>query len=262
MQIPFSKYHGTGNDFILIDNRKLHWKVTGEEIVSLCNRHFGIGADGLMLLSEQKGFDFHMTYYNSDGKESSMCGNGGRCMTIFARSLGLTGQEAKFSAIDGEHIARIHRKGNADIVKLKMRDVTVEEDEPGHLFMNTGSPHYVVISKDIEHLDIVTEARNIRYNDRFREEGTNVDFAEVTIDPIFVRSYERGVEDETLSCGTGVTASALAAAIRVPGRKAPLRVRTRGGELRVYYRQARNSFTDVWLEGEAVFVYSGTIMSK
>jgi diaminopimelate epimerase len=128
--------------------------------------------------------------------------------------------------------------------------------------MNTGSPHYVVISKDIEHLDIVTEARNIRYNDRFREEGTNVDFAEVTIDPIFVRSYERGVEDETLSCGTGVTASALAAAIRVPGRKAPLRVRTRGGELRVYYRQARNSFTDVWLEGEAVFVYSGTIMSK
>ena len=261
MQISFSKYHGTGNDFILVDNRRLQWNATREEIARLCDRHFGVGADGLMLLSEKKGYDFQMTYYNSDGRESTMCGNGGRCITLFARTLGLAGTKVKFAAIDGEHDALIRNEEGVEIVKLKMKDVRVEENEPGHIFLNTGSPHYIIFT-DAGHIDLVTEARKIRYNDRFRTEGTNVDFVEVSDDQLFVRSYERGVEGETLSCGTGVVASALAAATKFPDRRAPVSVRTLGGMLKVYYQQAGSDFSDIWLEGEATFVFSGSIPGK
>jgi diaminopimelate epimerase len=257
MKIPFSKYHGTGNDFIIIDNRKLQWMPKQEEIARLCDRHFGIGADGLMLLTEKPGFDFYMTYYNSDGRESTMCGNGGRCMIIFAQSLALAGSETRFLAIDGEHLGKVNKKDSSDFISLKMKDVTVEEIEADHIFLNTGSPHYVIFTKEVEPLDIITEAKKIRFNSRFKEKGTNVDFVEVRKDHLFVRSYERGVEDETLSCGTGVTAAVLAYAVINPARRTFMDVQTRGGALRVSFQQEGNSFTDIWLEGPAVFVFQG-----
>ena len=261
MKIPFSKYHGTGNDFILIDNRQLQWKPRKEEIARLCDRHFGIGGDGLMLLSEKSGFDFHMTYYNSDGMESTMCGNGGRCMIIFARSLAIAGSETRFMAIDGEHLGKVTQKDSSDIISLKMKDVRVDEIDADHLFLNTGSPHYVIFTQGVETFDIITEAKKIRFNDRFREEGTNVDFVEIRDDRLFVRSYERGVEDETLSCGTGVTASALAYAVKKPAHRTFMDVMTRGGTLRVLYHQEGNAFSDIWLEGPAVLVFQGEIVT-
>lgn len=259
MKISFSKYHGTGNDFIIIDNRKLQWIPKQEEIVRLCDRHLGIGADGLMLLTEKPGYDFYMTYYNSDGKESTMCGNGGRCMIVFAQSLALAGSEARFLAIDGEHIGKVNQKDFSDFISLKMKDVTVDEIEDDHLFLNTGSPHYVIFTNEVETLDIIAEAKKIRFNDRFREKGTNVDFVEVRDDHLFVRSYERGVEDETLSCGTGVTASILAYAVKNPARRTFMDVQTRGGTLKVSFQQLGNSFMDIWLEGPAVFVFQGEV---
>jgi diaminopimelate epimerase len=258
MKIPFSKYHGTGNDFIIIDNRNLQWTPKQEEIARLCDRHFGIGADGLMLLKEKPGFDFYMTYYNSDGRESTMCGNGGRCMIVFARSLALSGIETHFLAIDGEHFGKIIQTEDPIIVSLKMKDVRMNEIGSDHLFLNTGSPHYVIFANNVETLDIIAEARKIRFNERFREEGTNVDFVEVRKDRIFVRTYERGVENETLSCGTGVTAAALASAIKYPSKRSSREVHTRGGILKVSFRQNGNSFKDIWLEGPATFVFQGT----
>jgi diaminopimelate epimerase len=261
MKILFSKYHGTGNDFIIIDNRELQWKPKQEEITLLCDRHFGIGADGLMLLTEKPGVDFYMAYYNSDGRESTMCGNGGRCMIIFARSLRLIGAETHFQAIDGKHLGKVIKNKSPIIVSLKMKDVIVDEIETNYIFMNTGSPHYVVlVNKKVEDLNIIAEAKNIRFNPRFRKEGTNVDFIDINNDHIFVRSYERGVEDETLSCGTGVTAAALTYAIKKPATPSPLEVHTRGGILKVHFKQNGNSFTDIWLEGPATFVYKGEII--
>lgn len=260
MKISFSKYHGTGNDFIIIDNRKLQWMPKQEEIARLCDRHLGIGADGLMLLTEKPGYDFYMTYYNSDGRESTMCGNGGRCMIIFAQSLALAGSEARFLAIDGEHMGKVNQKDSSDFICLKMKDVTVEEIEVDHLFLNTGSPHYVIFTKEVETIDIIAEAKKIRFNERFREKGTNVDFVEVRDDHLFVRSYERGLEDETLSCGTGVTAAVLAYAVINPARHTSMDVQTRGGALRVSFQQEGNSFTNIWLEGPAVLVYTGEVV--
>jgi diaminopimelate epimerase len=261
MKIPFSKYQGTGNDFIVVDNRKLRWNPEQEDIVRFCDRHFGIGADGLMLLSEAPGYDFYMTYFNSDGRESTMCGNGGRCMLIFAQFLGLSGDKPRFLAIDGEHIGTVSRNESSVSIRLKMKDVIVEEIEADHLFLNTGSPHYVIFSRNVETLDIIAEAKKIRFNERFRNEGTNVDFVEICDDHLFVRSYERGVEDETLSCGTGVTASALAFSIKNPTGYNVTDVQTRGGKLTVSFQKNGNSFTDIWLEGMAELVYMGEIVS-
>jgi diaminopimelate epimerase len=261
VKIPFSKYHGTGNDFILIDNRKLQWNPKQEEIARLCDRHFGIGGDGLMLLTEKPGVDFYMTYYNSDGRESTMCGNGGRCMIIFARSLALAGSETRFLAIDGEHLGKVTQKDSTDIISLKMKDVMVDEIDADHLFLNTGSPHYVIFTQEVETLDIIAEAKKIRFSARFRKEGTNVDFVEIRNDRLFVRSYERGVEDETLSCGTGVIASVLAHAVKNPARRTFMDVQTRGGTLRVLFHQEGNTFSDIWLEGSAVLVFQGEIVT-
>ena len=261
MKIPFSKYHGTGNDFILIDNRMLQWIPKQEEIVHLCDRHFGIGADGLMLLTAKPGYDFYMTYYNSDGLESTMCGNGGRCMIIFARSLAIAGSETRFMAIDGEHLGKVTQKDSSDFISLKMKDVMVDEIDADHLFLNTGSPHYVIFTREVETLDIIAEAKKIRFNARFRKEGTNVDFVEIRNDRLFVRSYERGVEDETLSCGTGVIASVLAYAVNNPVRRTFMDVQTRGGTLRVSFHQKGNAFSDIWLEGPAVLVFQGEIVT-
>jgi diaminopimelate epimerase len=260
MKIEFFKYHGTGNDFIILDNRELKWIPELRQVVILCDRHFGIGADGLILLSNREGFDFGMTYYNSDGNESTMCGNGGRCLTAFARLLGIIETKAHFHAIDGEHEAYIlNGTNNPSKIRLKMKDVTVEEPVGGNFFIDTGSPHYVIFTANVSRTDIVKKARKIRYDTCFAEEGTNVDFVEVKNDHLFVRSYERGVEDETLSCGTGITASALAAAVKNPGNPGFFIVKTRGGELKVTFSQKESLFTDVWLEGPAEMVFKGMV---
>lgn len=260
MLLHFYKYQGTGNDFILIDNRKNEIDFTGEQIKFLCDRRFGIGADGLMLLELEPGADFKMVYFNSDGNESSMCGNGGRCISAFANKLGVINDRAKFIAIDGIHDAVIHE----GFVSLKMNDVKSIEKTDDYFFLNTGSPHYVKFVEDVNHFDVFEEGKKIRYNDRFAAEGTNVNFIEKKEDSVFVRTYERGVENETLSCGTGVTASALVAAINgVSSGKNYCKVSTLGGELRVKFDKVLESnFYNIWLEGPAEFVFEGNIELK
>ncbi len=260
MQLHFYKYQGTGNDFILIDNRKNEIDLTGEQIKFLCDRRFGIGADGLMLLELEPGADFKMVYFNNDGNESSMCGNGGRCISAFANKLGVINDRAKFIAIDGIHDAVIHE----GFVSLKMNDVKSIEKTDDYFFLNTGSPHYVKFVEDVDHYNVFEEGKKIRYNERFAAEGTNVNFIEKKEDSVFVRTYERGVENETLSCGTGVTASALVAAINgISSGKNYCKVSTLGGELRVKFDKVLESnFYNIWLEGPAEFVFEGTIELK
>jgi diaminopimelate epimerase len=260
MRIHFHKYHGAGNDFIIIDNRSINWTPDQQHVASLCDRHYGIGADGLILLTEAEGFDFGMIYFNSDGNESTLCGNGGRCITAFSQTLGIINDVACFTAKDGEHIAMIIEiKKELALVKLKMKDVVVDLPVNGEFFIDTGSPHYVIFKKNVNDLDVNNEARKIRYNSIFAKEGTNVNFIEEKADHLFVRSYERGVEDETLSCGTGITASALAAAVKTPGNPGYFKVRARGGDLKVSFTQNGQNFTDIWLEGPAQFVFQGEI---
>lgn len=258
MKLEFYKYQGTGNDFIIIDNRKLSVKLNTAQIARLCDRRFGIGADGLMLLQNKEGFDFEMVYYNADGNESSFCGNGSRCIVAFAKELGvIKTSETTFTATDGVHTAKI----NADIISMKMNDVKNIEVENDTYLLNTGSPHFVKFTNGVKTADMVAEGRNIRYSDRFKKEGVNVNLAEKNGKGIYVRTYERGVEDETLSCGTGVTASALASAVRgIATAENYSNIITRGGDLIVRFRKDKNnSFTDIWLEGPATFVFKGEI---
>ena len=258
MLIHFYKYQGTGNDFILIDNRKNEVNLTNEQVKFLCNRHFGIGADGLMLLEHELSFDFKMVYYNSDGNPSSMCGNGGRCITAFAKHLGIIHDKTRFIAVDGPHDATIDAEG---IVSLKMNDVKNVEVGSDYFYLNTGSPHYVKHVEGIDKTNVVEEGRKVRYNDRFKEEGTNVNFIERFDDYLYVRTYERGVEDETLSCGTGVTAAALAAAsVGLSTGKNNCSVKTLGGLLNVKFdRVLEQTFYNIWLEGPAQLAFKGTI---
>ncbi len=260
MQLECYKYQGTGNDFVLIDNREKTISLTTEQIKWLCDRRFGIGADGLMLLELEPGVDFKMVYFNSDGNESSMCGNGGRCITAFAKRLGIVSTEAKFLAIDGIHEAKI----NGNEVSLKMNDVRQVEVGEDYFYLNTGSPHYVKFVNDIESVNVFEEGKKIRYNDRFAAEGTNVNFIEKNDNELFVRTYERGVEDETLSCGTGVTASALIAAFKGQSTdKHHCAVKTLGGNLNVKFDKVLEStFYNIWLEGPAEFVFKTIIEVK
>jgi len=260
MILPFRKYHGTGNDFILIDNRVPGWSPATKQVAFLCDRHLGIGADGLMLLSEQPGYDFGMRYFNSDGNESSMCGNGGRCITFFAQSLGLIRDSARFHAIDGEHLAEITGTDQqTTVVRLKMTDTVIGQEYREGVFLDTGSPHLVVFVPDVEAIDVFHDGGLLREDQRFAPGGTNVDFVQKGKDHIFVRTYERGVENETLSCGTGVTASALATAFRYPGNPGYCQIKTRGGALKVSFLQHGASFSNIWLEGEATYVFSGKV---
>ena len=261
MRLEFHKYQGTGNDFIILDNSTGNYSLLGKpQVEFLCNRRFGIGADGLILLEKKEGFDFHMKYFNSDGNESSMCGNGGRCITAFANALKLINGSADFTAIDGVHQAVI-KKRDPVIVKLKMNDVTGYDNIGTDLYLNTGSPHYVRFVNDVMKVNVTEEGRSVRNSERFREQGTNVNFVEPVSSGLKVRSYERGVEDETLSCGTGVTASVLAAVVKgiVKESAGKCEVTSMGGILNVYFKKTRSGFADVWLEGEAKFVYSGAI---
>ena len=261
MTISFFKYEGTGNDFILLDNRDEKYSgLKNSQVEFLCNRNFGVGADGLILLEKTAGYDFKMVYYNSDGNISSMCGNGGRCITAFAHKLHLVKNEAKFIAADGDHQSVIISQSPL-VINLKMSDVQAYELIGKDVFLNTGSPHYVTFVDDVGKVDIVNEARKIRYNDRFKSEGTNVNFVQHSAGGLVVRSYERGVENETLSCGTGVTASVLASAIKESSNMdvASVQVKSMGGILKVHFKKTPTGFENVWLEGEAKFVFKGEI---
>lgn len=254
----FYKYQGTGNDFVIIDNRDLKFNRNDHAlVVKLCDRRFGIGGDGLMLLQNKQGFDFEMVYYNSDGRESSMCGNGGRCIVEFSRTMGLVKDKAHFIAIDGEHIAM----AKPGFISLKMNDVKNVELNADFSFLNTGSPHYVAFVNNIRDYNVFEEGKKIRNNNRFRAEGTNVNFVEKQYNDLFVRTFERGVEGETYSCGTGVTAAALVASIKnVATADTYCSIKTLGGDLNVKFnKHVDNSFTDIWLEGPATFVFKGDV---
>ncbi len=255
MQIHFYKYQGTGNDFILIDNRSLFFLKDTNLIQRLCDRKFGIGADGLMLLENAPGYDFKMVYYNADGKESTMCGNGGRCIAAFSSLLSITNTKGTFLAIDGEHEFEIDNQQ----VKLKMIDVDNIDIKNNTYVLFTGSPHYVSFIEDIQAIHILEEARKIRYNETYAEHGINVNFVEERNHVLSMRTYERGVEDETLSCGTGTVAVALSVAVRRQLEKSSLPIQTPGGNLTVSFTKKGTKFTDIWLEGPAEFVFEGQL---
>lgn len=257
MNIHFYKYQGTGNDFIILDNRHgIYNTLDKKQISDMCDRHFGIGADGLMKLENSERGDFNMIYYNSDGNESSMCGNGGRCMVAFAKRNNLFEKSCTFYAIDGVHKAEI----NIDIVKLKMNDVIEIKVFETYTELNTGSPHYVSVSTDINTLDMKKEGQLIRYSPKYREDGINVNFVEILDEnTLYVRTYERGVEDETLSCGTGVCASAIDFKKNMPGTHS-VNIITPGGELNVsFILNEKMQAHDIYLEGKAQFIFEGDI---
>jgi diaminopimelate epimerase len=258
MQIPFSKYHGTGNDFILIDNRKGDIHLTQKQIEKLCHRRYGIGADGLMLLEKAEGYDFKMVYFNADGLEGSMCGNGGRCIVHFAHASGIVKNEYHFIATDGPHDAVIEING---LIRLKMKDVPDIESHTTFDFLDTGSPHVVKQIHELSTYDVVTEGKAIRNSPKYKAKGVNVNFVQVVDDSrIYVRTYERGVEDETYSCGTGVTASALVHAHNERGFN-HVEVETNGGMLYVEYdRTNEHTFENIWLAGPAVKVFDGLVL--
>lgn len=259
MKLHFYKYQGAGNDFILIDNRETGFNHHQEAILAaLCDRRFGIGADGIMFLQQKEGYDFEMVYYNSDGNPSSMCGNGGRCIVAFARNLNIIKTETNFLAVDGPHHANISESG--DWVSLQMIDVnTVEKDDDAYV-LNTGSPHYVKATNNLSEKDVLNEGKAIRYNETYKNEGININFVEDFGDYYAVRTYERGVEDETFACGTGATAVALAMAkhknqtgvINTP-------IKVLGGDLNIRFNYDGSEFSNIFLEGPAKFVFEGDI---
>ena len=261
--LHFYKYQGTGNDFVLVDDRAHKFDVADTALVNrLCHRRLGIGADGLILLRRHPEFDFEMVYFNADGRLGSMCGNGARCTVAFARQLGVIETRAYFLAADGPHEATIDAAGT---VRLRMQDVAAQREvAAGSVFLHTGSPHVVqfVGAGALAGFNVFAEGRAVRNGGEFRAQGTNVNFVEAPAAadaPWQVRTYERGVEDETLSCGTGVTAVALAASRR--GATSPVRLQTPGGELRVEFTtHADGSFTDVYLIGPTARVFEGQVM--
>lgn len=259
MQIAFEKYQGTGNDFIIIDIRNHAIPSSVDTVAALCDRHFGIGADGLILLDNSDGFDFKMRYFNADGLEASMCGNGGRCIVAFAHKHGIIREETSFLAVDGEHHAEIRsHEGSLYQVRLKMQDVESSHWNSNEIFLQTGSPHLVQICQDIVHKDIKSDGKSLRYDPRFGDEGTNVNFIEEKEGHLHIRTYERGVEDETLSCGTGATAAAIGWAIKQQ-TNSPIDLHSKGGKLQISFTKEDKMFKEVFLSGPAEFVFSGKI---
>jgi len=257
MGIPFTKYQGAGNDFVIFNGFELgnDFSLTREQIVKICDRRFGIGADGVLLLQEHPDYDFRMVYFNADGSRGSFCGNGGRCIVAFAHQLGLVRQKTVFIADDGIHHAKIIRE---DWVELKMNDVTnIQPVLEGH-YLHTGTEHYVEIVDDLVRVDVVNKGKKIRYHPTFKPNGTNVNFISIGKDQLEIRTYEKGVEAETLACGTGAMASAI---ILVQKQNKAgsfnIKIHAKGGELaiRIHYDGAK--FTDIWLCGGADFVFEG-----
>ncbi len=260
MLVNFHKYQGNGNDFIIIDGDSPAADLSSGQIRVLCDRRFGIGADGLIVIRLHDDADFEMVYYNADGHEASMCGNGGRCAAAYAFSKGLAGRSSSFIAYDGKHEGTIHGeevKGKVYDVSISMADVSGVEKDENFYILDTGSPHYVEFVDKVAEIDVVAEGRKTRNSYRFFPDGTNVNFVEISGDRIFVRTFERGVEDETLSCGTGVTASAIAAYLET-GNKG-FQIHTTGGDFRVGFEEQKGVFKSIWLRGPAELVFTGTV---
>ncbi len=258
---PFFKYHGAGNDFVMIDNRDNSFCTDESYIHLLCNRRLGIGSDGLITInnSNEIGIDFQMQYFNADGKEGSMCGNGGRCAVWFAHQLGMIKQNTTFRGIDGIHSAQIiSSQGKNAVIALQMIDVeNITPYQQGY-FLNTGSPHVVMFVEDVINYDVIFHGNKIRY-DNFFTNGTNVNFVQINKDnSVFVRTFERGVEDETLSCGTGVTASALVVAM-LKNIDNQIALKTRGGDFVVRFSKNKNNFNSIFLQGPVCEVFEGKI---
>lgn len=255
--MQFYKYQGTGNDFIIIDDRSLTFQLDTAAIAQLCNRRFGIGADGLMLIQNETGYDFRMVYFNSDGTEGTMCGNGGRCLVRFAADQGIVTDKAHFIAVDSPHLAYI----TPEKISLQMQDVADIAQHDDDYFTNTGSPHVVRFVQQVQFTDVKNIGAAIRYSEAYQgQNGTNVNFVE-KLDPqtLFVRTYERGVEDETYSCGTGVTAAALVSNA-TKGMPSPIQIKTLGGELAVQFEgNSMDGFTQIFLIGPAKHVFTGEI---
>ncbi len=255
MKIIFSKYHGAGNDFILIDNRAQIIKLAEEQIENICHRRFGIGADGLMLLESDSETDFRMIYYNSDGKEGSMCGNGGRCIVAFANEIGIKKEHYHFMATDGLHEALLE----SSQIDLKMTNVENIKRFENDWFLDTGSPHAVEVVKNIEFINVSEEGQQLRQDSRFGENGTNVNFIEINKNQIKIRTYERGVEAETYACGTGAVASAIIANQINPNIE-QFTLKALGGTLNVSFDVSNKRYQNIWLKGPAIKVFSGEII--
>ena len=257
MDFTFYKYQGAGNDFVVIDNRDLSFPRENTKLVHfLCYRRFGVGGDGLMLLNPSDKYDFTMVYYNADGTESTMCGNGGRCLVAFAHKLGLFDTETTFDAVDGLHYASYEK----DVTNLQMIDINTVEVYDNHCFLNTGSPHHVQLVNNIDSYDVKGNGEKIRYGAPYFKEGTNVNFVEpLTNNKFRVRTYERGVEDETLACGTGVTAVAIAMYEQKQTTSTTIPLKVEGGELEVSFEPTENGYKNVFLKGPATFVFKGNI---
>lgn len=253
MIIEFYKYHGSGNDFIMIDDRKNEFDLNDNELISaLCERRMGIGADGLILLRNHKALDFEMIYFNADGKGSSMCGNGGRCIIDFAHMLEIINTETTFMAIDGEHRGKIIGRE----ISIQMKDVNNIQKFLGGLVLDTGSPHYIEEVDDLLNLDVKNEVRRIKSLNPFKEKSVNINFV-LNADELHVRTYERGVEAETFSCGTGVVASAIAMHYANCINVNVIDVKTKGGVLNVSFEEVNGIYKNIWLSGEASMVYAG-----
>lgn len=256
------KYHGAGNDFLIADNRKGKIQLSANQVASLCDRHYGIGADGLMLLeSAPEGYDFGMAYYNSDGSTGMMCGNGGRCIVAFAQQMGI--QSYRFMAADGPHDAQILRRDGVErIVKLRMRDVDAIEayKDLGGVFLDTGTRHFVIGVADIEACDVYKLGQYYRYRQEFAPIGANVNFMQLRGDTLWVRTYEKGVEDETCACGTGITAAAIAhwhaqhAGQPIDGKAVEVKIRALRDDLAVQFVPTACGAREVYLIGPATYV--------
>lgn len=257
MNIPFSKYHGAGNDFVLIDNRNNVFTPSEERVKQLCHRQFGIGADGLMLLESDASTDFRMRYFNSDGGEATMCGNGGRCIVLFAKQLGIIKTKTLFTGVDGVHEAIFVDNE----ISLKMKNVDEVETDDDYYLIDTGSPHFVKFVENVDSVNVATEGKIIRNSYNIRGNGVNANFVQITPEGLKIRTFERGVEAETLACGTGAVAAAIAATHWLDLDDLTLKVFALGGTLHVSFERATDDkFSNIWLTGPVVHVFNGEIV--
>jgi diaminopimelate epimerase len=260
MSIKFYKFESTGNDFIIIDNRVKSVILSNQQIKKICDRRFGVGANGLIFYNQSNNYDFEMKYFNANGYEGSMCGNGGRSLIAFSHFIGDAINDVTFNAVDGMHKGSIISKSSDKqwLIKLQMIEVEKYKMVDKAYDIDTGSPHYVEFLEELKDINVYEKGRSIRYNDVYVKNGTNVNFVEVIDEnKLFVRTYERGVEDETYSCGTGVTASALAYAIKNNLQQASINIKVFGGNLKVSFEREGNKFYNIWLEGSSNFIFKG-----
>ena len=256
MVLIFSKYHGAGNDFILVDNRENTYDLSVKQIADLCHRNMGIGANGLILIAKSNQADFKMNYFNSDGLKGSLCGNGGRCAVAFSKNLKLFNENCFFEAFDGLHRAWVDPFG---LVKMEMKELSIITKKDAFWKLDTGSPHLVTFSDDIDELNVKTEGAKIRNSPAYISQGINVNFAHIQGNEIYIRTYERGVEEETLACGTGAVASAIASFESNLISVTEINVHTLGGLLKVEFEKINKIYCNIILTGEARFVYEGKI---